>query len=393
MPSARKPVLLFPHKDFIVFPAERRPITLMNNYVSAVQQYDSDGSMSKSDKKGYNTLQRNTDGVARIVVGGNDTTTTPTQNGLTIVGPPSRDSSLHKTHRSKSPRPVIEFPKEHGHSLKMVKTPRSPRKSGDGSQSPDKHFDFTSAALRQDSSKINHQYAVGDPVEEDFRLVMTGLNEVDSSPARQHGLRDRQLQLHPTRLKDNTNLNMVVSTPGDQNTGLRRKAQYRSIQEYEAVQKQQGIVGGLQPLSGTENIEPQMTLVLKGNEYSIQDTGLRVRPRTSPGTENMVKKVGSGWQFIPGEETMSNRQHQNGLRLVQGGTFNQSQNWRSSQRSRSSNAQGGRRMALHPDTYQRPSAPKPSQLAIQPQQQVSNQHQMYKHPTNQPRYVSPLYLR
>lgn len=380
MPSARKPALLFPFKDFIVFP-ERKPATLVNNYVSAVQQYDSDGSSMSKDKRGYNALQRNTDGVARIVVGGNEASSNRNQSGLTIVGPPSRDSTLHKTQKTKPA--IVEFPVDHGHSLKMVQSPSSPRKSGDGSQSPDKHFDFSAAAMKQTSSRKQH-HTVRDRVEDDFKLVMTGLNQVDSSPGRTHGRVDRQLHVQPTHLRDHTNLEMVATQAGDQNTDRRRKGQYRSIQEYEAAQTQQTIVGGLQPLSGTENIEPQMTLVLRGTEYAIQDTGSRMRPKTSPGTENMVKKVGSGWQFIPGEETGVNTQPHNGLQLIRGGTFNQSQNWKSSQRSRSSNAHNGRRIALQPDTYQRPTTHRPPQMDIQPQQ-VTNQLQIYTQPSVQPK--------
>lgn len=361
MPNVRRPVLLFPDQDFVVFP-DRNP-ALVNNFVSAVQQYDSDSSLSKSRRLQHKTIQHNTDGVARIVVGGNDTTDTkmsPYQNGLTIVGNSSRENTLRK-NRSKSPKPVVEFPTDTYNSLRMIRSPTSPRKSGDGSQSPDKHFDFPSAGTNQ--------------VEEDFTFVMTGMEDVESSPVRGVS-QERQLphQLQITQLQDHTNLDST-----NYGTGKRRRGQYRSIKEYEAAQKQGAVTTGLQPMYGTENIKPQMSLMLTGNQYSSQDTAQRSRT-VSPGTENMVKKVGSGWQFIPGDETGG---AQNGLRLVQGGTFNQANAWNSVLRPRTAPSHNIANVTAQRDgTLQRQN--KPTQLDIQPQQ-MSNSLQIYSQPNIPPK--------
>lgn len=214
MPSARRPRLLFPlNQHTALISGTRRDGRQAVNFLSTVQQYGSsdESSLSKTDRQ---TLQRNRDGIARIVVGGNESHD-KSSRGLTLVGENQGTldrgrmvSSFGRSSRSGG------LKSDGGGTLRRTDPSMAVRQSGDGSTSP--------PGLRENKTRR------GSPMhEEAFR---------PASPARQKGILrvpgDRREDTSPRRYEQERQ----VMIGDGQGSGRRRKGQYKSIMEYEKHQ-------------------------------------------------------------------------------------------------------------------------------------------------------------
>ena len=131
-------------------------------------------------------------------------------------------------------------------------------------------------------------------VEEKFKLIPPESNVRGTSLPR--------TSLHLTTWKNQhessprSNMNKASS----ENNGVRRRqTPYRSIQEYEEAQRSMTrSSNALHAVSSTENISPQLTLVMEGKNYSIQGPEANTFQRPTRITHSNVKSGGRGGLHI-----------------------------------------------------------------------------------------------
>ncbi|XP_067930046.1 uncharacterized protein [Watersipora subatra] len=131
-------------------------------------------------------------------------------------------------------------------------------------------------------------------VEEKFKLIPPESNVRGTSLPR--------TSLHLTTWKNQhessprSNMNKASS----ENNGVRRRqTPYRSIQEYEEAQRSMTrSSNALHAVSSTENISPQLTLVMEGKNYSIQGPEANTFQRPTRITHSNVKRGGRGGLHI-----------------------------------------------------------------------------------------------
>lgn len=287
----------------------------MSYFKSSIQQYDSDN--------GAKGLQRNSDGVARLMVGKNKPVIKQTNNRGLAFQRVSDGGSLQRVNKSASRQ-------QYGNrgALQMNQRPHYP------SHSKSPRF-----------------------VEEEFTFTPTETNNRSLSLPRKSlpkGGRQWDQSNHQQGLR-------MVSTSSEEHNGRRRRAPYNSIQEYEEAQRNRTLSSsGLHTTSTSDSITPQKTLVLQGNQYSIQDTG---RHRSAINRPNRAQRSRS---------LQVDRQPSH-LQLVAAGTF-PAGDFQSSPRTMSAERQIAR---IPPDRYgnQRYFEVQPHQLANQVQVYSPSQQQ------------------
>lgn len=280
------------------------------------------------ESKGNQEMRNNTDGVARIRI--NSDRPVPTQHGLTYVttGGGSKNNSLHR----------------------IFKYGRRPATAGDrGALQMNYHPALKSHRSRSNSPPRRHN---AHHVEEEFRFVPMEVNNTFTLPRK--GQKGRQL----VQLRDQTDIGhggRMVRPASEDITGKRRQGLYRSISEFEEAQRNMTArSSGLHTTSSSGNIVPQMSLVMRGNNYSIESANTRNQAR-------FVQPV------LARPRVSQTNVERRGLRQIEGGRFpvvsmEQSPNLRSARRNR---------VNVLPNMYRQPQ-----QLAPDPQE-ITQQIQPY----------------
>lgn len=192
-------------------------------------------------------------------------------------------------------------------------------------------------------------------VEEVFQFIPTG------EPTEQSGQTVLWPQNHPPShpQTQTSSHHGLVRILGNDKTDKPRKGPYRSVREYEEAQRKRNITssGGLHTTFGSESLAPHMELVLKGNEYSIEETGDRLAHQS----------INSKWRRLP-KQWDGNRSESTGLQMVMDGRFPQQKRKPALRSAPDNNATLMRRQR--------------NQLEIHPQQ-MSNQLQVFPHSSTQ----------
>lgn len=219
-----------------------------------LHQYDG-GAVPVENR--FESLDRQ-DGVARVVIGGNEDSPMNHYKGLSMSSNPSRDCTLHRVERSTN-RPVVF--KDTG-----VRTYRT---------SPTRRRGYSTSPTRRRGDGISSS----NYVEEEFKFVSP--QRSDTSQIRL----DESQRLYQQYLADRTNITSGRSMSrsshsADYGSMGRRKGKFESIRDYEEAQRNGTLSSvGLQAYNISENIAPQVVVASRARQYQAQNPVKWAEPR------------------------------------------------------------------------------------------------------------------